>query len=75
MRFERHDAVELLVAGDEDLAQGTAFVEADYAVTAIGVEGGAVGLPVRGGFGAGLFAGGSRGESDQDEASLEVEVW
>ena len=66
-------AVQLLVAGDVDLAQAAAVVEADDPEAALGVGGRAFLVPIRGALAVGVFTG-VAGEAEIEEAGLEVEV-
>ena len=72
--LQRHDAVQLLVAGDVDLAQGTAVVKPDDLESSLGVSSGAGVFPARGGLAAvaGFVGGGD--EAEVKEAGLKVEV-
>ena len=73
--LQRHDAVELLVAGDVDLAQGAAVVEADDLESSLGVGGGAGVVPALGVARRGRCSRPSvGGKAEEEEAGLEVEV-
>ena len=70
--LQRHDAVELAVAGDVDLAEGAAVVEADDLEAALGVGPLGLHVPVEGRRPVGLVR--RRLGADRQQAALEVEV-
>jgi len=71
--LEGDDPMQLLVAGDVDLAESAAVVEADNAEAALGVGGRAFVVPIGGAVSMGVFVGGVS-EAKIEKAGLEFNV-